>query len=813
MFKRFIIIICLLSIGVGQDDQRKGIHQIELEHHKIYYLEPTHKPVSTQPIPLQKRFGGPSKTVFGYHPYWSGSKWQNYNYDLLTTIAYFSAEANGNGDLTNLHGWPKTDLINKAHENGVEVVLVVTLFNKTDLETLLSSSDNRNRLINNLVTQVENGNADGVNIDFEAFPASQKSNLVTFVKDLRKALRDKISHAKVTLATPAVDWSSAWDFNALANESDGLFIMGYDYHWKGSSTAGPVSPLKGGSYNVTKTVNTYLSATGNNGEKIILGIPYYGYQWAANSGNKGANTTASGTAVIYANAENNAKSYGRLWDDASKTPWYKYQNNGWYQTWYDDSLSLSKKYDFALSKNLGGVGMWALGYDEGSQKLWQSLKEKLGAKTAPPTPVNLNISNLGSGVVTIDFTGPSTATNYTVTQVYPHTTQEEDLGTFTTTPILLQNLNVDSTYYFKIKAANEIGSSSPTEVLGITPSANTSKILIVNGFDRISGTTNTFDFIKRHGEAIHKNGYTFDSASNEAIINGRVNLTDYSIVNWILGEEGTSTSSFDENEQSKVKDYMKKGGRLFVSGSEIGYDLVEKGNVTDQLFYDQILKTEYLSDAVAGKQGTYSATGVPESIFENMSISFDDGTYGTYDVDWPDGIKPVNDASIILKFDGADYDQNGGAGIAYSGGFSDSSIPGALIYLSFGLEAVYPEEKRNDVMNVILQYLDGPIASVKKDDQVLPTNLNIISLYPNPSNQSISIEFRVEQFSPIAYLTITDLMGREVLKMSVQPLAAKTQKFSWHGRLQNGQDAPSGIYIAKLSQGNQLVTKKFTLLK
>jgi len=50
----------------------------------------------------------------------------------------------------------------------------------------------------------------------------------------------------VTLATPAVDWSSAWDFNALATESDGLFIMGYDYYWKGSSTTGPVSPLKGG---------------------------------------------------------------------------------------------------------------------------------------------------------------------------------------------------------------------------------------------------------------------------------------------------------------------------------------------------------------------------------------------------------------------------------------------------------------------------------------------------------------------------------------------------------------------------------------
>ena len=797
----------------GQDAQRKGIHQIELEHHKIYYLESTHKPGSTPPIPLKKRVDGPSKIVFGYHPYWSGSKWQNYNYDLLTTIAYFSAEANANGDLTDLHGWPKTDLINKAHENGVEVVLVVTLFNKSDLETLLSNSDNRNRLINNLVTQVENGNADGVNIDFEAFPPSQKSNLVTFVKDLRKALRDKISHAKVTLATPAVDWNSAWDFNALAKESDGLFIMGYDYHWKGSSTTGPVSPLKDGSYNITKTVNTYLSATGNNAEKIILGLPYYGYEWTANSGNKGANTTASGTAVIYANAENNAKSYGRIWDDASETPWYKYENNGWYQTWYDDSLSLAKKYDLALSKDLGGVGMWALGYDEGSQKLWQSLKDKMSAKTAPSTPVNLNITNLGNGVVTIDFTGSPVATGYSVIRVYPLSSKEDDLGSFTSTPILLSGLTLDSTYYFTIKASNDIGSSGATEVLGVTPSSNMPKILIINGFDRVSGTTNTYDFIKQHGDAIHKNGYTFDSASNEAIINGRVKLTDYAIIDWILGEEGSSTSSFDETEQSLLKEFMKKGGRLFVSGSEIGYDLVEQGSVSDNLFFEKFLKAEYISDAAAGKQGTYSVTGVSGSIFENMTITFDDGTHGTYDVDWPDGIKPTSDASILLHYENAEYDQKGGAGIAYTGGLDGSLFTGGLVYLSIGFETIYPDNSRKTIMGNILSYLDGTTASVRDEENIIPKSLNIISLYPNPSNQSITIEFRVEQFSPIAYLSITDLMGREVYKMSVQPLAAKTQKFSWHGRLHNGQDAPTGIYLAKLSQGSQLITKKFTLLK
>ena len=134
---------------------------------------------------------------------------------------------------------------------------------------------------------------------------------------------------------------------------------------------------------------------------------------------------------------------------------------------------------------------------------------------------------------------------------------------------------------------------------------NTPKILIVNGFDRINGTTNSFDYIKEHGRAIKSIGYSFDATSNEAVINGNLILNDYLIVDWILGEEGSSSYSFDANEQAKVTSFLKNGGRLFISGSEVGYDLVEKGNQYDKDFYYKILKANYLSDAPAGKQGVY----------------------------------------------------------------------------------------------------------------------------------------------------------------------------------------------------------------
>ena len=811
MYKTFIFII-LFSFGFGQENF-KSIHQIELNYNKENYLEPLFKPYLGPADPIQARRDDPSKKVFGYHPYWQGTKWQSYNYDLLTTIAYFSAETNSTGDLTNLHGWPATDLINKAHANGVEVVLTVTLFDKSDIETLLSHNSYRDRLIKNLLYEVNRAGADGVNIDFESFPESQKNNLVSFVKNLRKSLRDSIPNAQVTLATPAVDWSNAWDFNALATESDGLFIMGYDYHWKGSTTTGPVAPLTGGSYNITNTVNTYLSITNNNYDKLILGNPYYGYEWPSNGGDKGASTTNDGTAVIFSTAESKALSYGKLWDSDSQTPWYRYQNPSWFQTWYDDSLSLSNKYDFVISKKLGGVGIWALGYDEGYDELWNALNEKMGAKSAPLTPINFNVVNVGKGLASIEFSGSDNATFFEVIRVYSNSNQTESLGQFSSSPILLENLNDNESYFIKLKAINAYGSSKHTEVLGVIPSANSPKVLIVNGFDRVTGTNNTFDFIKEHGSALHNNDYIFDSASNEAIINKYIKLTDYQIVDWILGEEGTATSSFNDIEQTLIQEFLMDGGKLFVSGSEVGYDLSDKGNTNDKLFYEKFLRANYISDAAGGRQANYNAYGVQGTLFDGVNLSFDDGTQGSYDVDWPDGIKPISNEEINLKFEGVDYDSSGGAGISYRGGFGGSPLSGGLVYLTIGFESIYPENKRNIIMKRVMHYLDGPFTSIMDENQLVPDKPRITALYPNPSNKSISIEFQIIRHTPIAYLSITDILGRELFNMSVQSLPTKNQKFNWTGTLKNGTEAPSGIYIAKLSQGNQLVTKRFTLLK
>ena len=110
----------------------------------------------------------------------------------------------------------------------------------------------------------------------------------------------------VTIFSPAVDWSSAFDYFNLAQVTDGLVMQGYDYHWRTSPTAGPVAPLTGGptwgTYNVTWTVNDYLFKTFQNNDKLILSVPFYGFEWETPNASLGAQTLGPGTTLFYTNA-------------------------------------------------------------------------------------------------------------------------------------------------------------------------------------------------------------------------------------------------------------------------------------------------------------------------------------------------------------------------------------------------------------------------------------------------------------------------------------------------------------------------------
>jgi hypothetical protein len=191
--------------------------------------------------------------------------------------------------------------------------------------------------------------------------------------------------------------------------------------------------------------------------------------------------------------------------------------------------------------------------------------------------------------------------------------------------------------------------------------------------------------------AIHaaKPGMHVATTSNDAVISGAVRLTDYKTVVWILGEESTIDFTFDPTEQEKVEEFIDSNGNLFVSGSEIAWDLDARGN--GQKFFHEVLGGQFVKDSAA----TYDVRGTDDGIFKGMKFSFDDGKL-FYDVDSPDVIKAQKGAKLAVEYgNGA-----GGAGLQITGG--DGS--GKIVMLAFPFETITTEADRTELMKRVLEF-------------------------------------------------------------------------------------------------------------
>jgi len=159
--------------------------------------------------------------------------------------------------------------------------------------------------------------------------------------------------------------------------------MGYDYYGSFSTTAGPVVPLKS-STNFGKGLESsvkYYLALGVPSKKLIVGLPYYGAEWITNGREIPAKATKFVSHPPY-------KAIRKLYIDSLNIPLqfdtasassYLILDGApdlYRQLWFEDVYSLSIKYDWIKANNLGGVGIWALGYDNGYPELWDLLSNK-----------------------------------------------------------------------------------------------------------------------------------------------------------------------------------------------------------------------------------------------------------------------------------------------------------------------------------------------------------------------------------------------------------------------------------------------------
>jgi len=380
---RFIFLLLLFSFSSFSlfPQEEISVHKM----HKLEFGSPDKLPSLFDPdgkgiIPLQYDKSGLTKNVFGYLPDWEYSTSKQYlQYSLLTHIAAFDFVVSSTGAISNPSYWPWTDVINLAHQNGVKIILCAVCFDTAAIRQLLTNSTVKQTFFTNVKNLITQYQMDGVNVDFEGMGTSLRGSILnTFMQDLSTYIHTQLPGKEVSFAGPAVNWGG-WVLSGLAAACDYIFIMGYDFYGSWSTTTGPSSPLTGGTYNITNTINTQWSAvTNSTPEKLILGIPYFGAKWKARTSSPHATVQSWVSSTRFRDDAINVVTYGKQWASDNQVPWYRWQisDTSWYQVWFDNDSSLGLKYNLAEAKNLRGVGMWALGYDGARMELWNELQRR-----------------------------------------------------------------------------------------------------------------------------------------------------------------------------------------------------------------------------------------------------------------------------------------------------------------------------------------------------------------------------------------------------------------------------------------------------
>ncbi|MDQ3008595.1 MAG: glycosyl hydrolase family 18 protein [bacterium] len=341
------------------------------------------------------------KIVYGFLPFWNVTK--TTLQPELTHLGYFSLTVDGDGSIITqqdggtepgygrLQSESFLEVMAAAEKTNANLELVITQFENDDIIALLSSKQAQSTLISEIDAVLLAYPFTGVNIDIEftgEVTPTLRQNLVEFMSELNTHLDSKYTNMNLSIDmySSAATRDTLWDVAEINRYVDYIIIMAYDFHFRGSSQAGPVAPLFGGKELWDSDISTHLKAYTQlvPSKKLILGVPFYGYSWQTTSDDSQANTfprtgsTASFDRVQQLLLDPAILNVQQKWNEKALSPYITYEEDGeTYVLYYENSRSLSYKLDYVNQLNLGGIAIWALGYEGTSRELWDVISSKM----------------------------------------------------------------------------------------------------------------------------------------------------------------------------------------------------------------------------------------------------------------------------------------------------------------------------------------------------------------------------------------------------------------------------------------------------
>ncbi|HYG60126.1 MAG TPA: glycosyl hydrolase family 18 protein [Symbiobacteriaceae bacterium] len=231
-------------------------------------------------------------------------------------------------------------------------------FSEETGHAILTDKVVQDRAVGGIMARAQELDAAGIQIDFENLAPTDREAYTAFLKRLKDELKPHGMTLSIAAAAKTSDtkegWGGATDYAAVGQIVDQFYIMAYDEHWRGGEP-GPVASLPW-----VEQVIRYATGVMPS-QKIVLGIPFYGYDWPADGQGNGGKAYGSARMKLRM-VENGA---AVRWDPVKGENVATYQSDsGDRVVWFPDERSVEAKLKLAYQYNLRGIAPWRLGFEE-----------------------------------------------------------------------------------------------------------------------------------------------------------------------------------------------------------------------------------------------------------------------------------------------------------------------------------------------------------------------------------------------------------------------------------------------------------------
>lgn len=264
-----------------------------------------------------------------------------------------------------------------------------------EMAAVLADPESRDVHVDTIVAFAAEGDYAGIDLNYEQFAFADGSdtwettrpNWVSFITDLAASLH--ADGRTLTVSVPVVYDSGrtsdsgywVYDYPGIVDHVDRIRIMAYDYS---VGEPGPIAPLSF----VQRAIDGAIEATGQP-EKLVLGLPAYGRNWPVSvtgvcpEPDEDNDISVPGTTTV------TARSVDDLIERRDAVPAYDATTAEWSfqyqleisddtttcvqtrQVHYVDADGIRARMDLAIDAGLGGVALWALGFED--DDVWNAI--------------------------------------------------------------------------------------------------------------------------------------------------------------------------------------------------------------------------------------------------------------------------------------------------------------------------------------------------------------------------------------------------------------------------------------------------------